>query len=80
MPAVMTKRKYNMTDRELELLPLLCLPYKIIGQHIGMDSGTVSVSITRLLAKFKVENRMALIVKLLKLDILNIDQLTIREF
>ena len=56
------------------------MPYKVISERTGMDSGAVSMGVTRLLAKFEVENRMALVVKLIKLGLVNIDQLVYREF
>lgn len=71
---------HSVTAKEAELFPLLCLPYKVISERTGMDSGAVSMGVTRLLAKFEVENRMALIVKLLRLGLVNIDQLVYREF
>ncbi len=76
----LTQRRYVITNKELELALLLCLPCKIISGRLGLADAITRKRVARLLAKFEVENRTSLIVKLLKLDLIGIDQLVYREF
>lgn len=71
---------YKLTDSDLELIKLLCLPDKIIGERLGISRAAVSMQLTRISAKLKVENRTAVVVKALGLDLVSIKQLDFRSF
>lgn len=77
---VLALRSYKLTDKDLALIRQLCLPYKIISQDAGVSDIVTKKRVGRLAAKLKVENRAAIIVKALKLDLVTIDELTYREF
>lgn len=69
-----------MSESNLELIKLLCLPDKIICQHLQISSAAVGMRIARISAKLGVENRTAIVVKVLELGLVNIDQLVRRDY
>lgn len=83
--AVQTQRRqvavqYNITDSDLELITLLCLPAKVIGKHLGLEHATVRTRIKRLSGKLMVENRASIIVKALELNLVTLNQLVYRRY
>ncbi len=69
-----------VTTDELFLIRQLCLPYKIVAQNMGLDSAALRMRITRLAVKLGVENRTALVVKALKMGLITLNQLILREY
>lgn len=70
----------GITDKDLELIKQLCLPYKIICQNMELNQGTVRLRVKRLISKMGVESRTALVVKAIKLGLVSIDELPMREY
>ena len=77
---MVVEAKGILTDKELELITQLCLPYKIIGQNMGVDGNSVRMRTSRLALKLGVENRASVIIKALKLGLITIDKLVYRSF
>ena len=78
--ALLEEELYAVTDEELELLKYLCLPCKIISQRMRVGEGTIRVKISRLCAKFGVENRQSLMAKALRAGWVSLEQLKLRKF
>ena len=76
----LTKPTEELSIDEVALLENLCLPYKLICQDLDIKPEALRHRIFRLMEKMGVENRTALVVKSLKLGIININQLKVREF
>ena len=70
----------KVSEEDLALIRLLCLPYKIIGEKFGVPAATVNMRVTRLIIRFGVENRMAIVVKALKFGLVTVDQLVYRNY
>jgi len=66
----------KITDADLDLIRKICLPYKLIGHSNGLG---LEMKVSRLLRKFGVDNRAALVVKALKLGLVTLDQLQYRD-
>ena len=71
---------YKISDVDLGIIRRLCLPYKVIGEQVGMSSTTVDMRVARLLGKLGVENRTALVVKALELKLITLNQLVYRNY
>ena len=69
----------TLTNPDLELVKLLCLPDKVIALEIGISYSAVSMRITRIATKLGVENRTAIVVRALELGLVSIDQLVYRN-
>lgn len=69
-----------MTESELELVKLLCLPHKLICEKLGISYGALKTRVKRVMDKYGVENQRALIVKVLVMDWLHITDFEYREF
>lgn len=70
----------KLTDSDLELVKLLCLPNKIISQHLKMDRFAIGMQVKRIGNKLKVENRTTIVVRALELGLISIDQLVHRSY
>lgn len=70
----------GITDKDLELIKQLCLPYKIACQNLGIKQGALKIRVHRLLGKMGVETRTALVIKAIKLELVSIDELSLREY
>ena len=64
----------NITQRELEVLKLLCLSDKDIAERLIISIRTVKCHIHSLLNKLVCENRQKALIKALKLKIIDIDE------
>lgn len=71
--------EHKVTDSDLELIKRLCLSYKEIGKDLEIPAFTVNTQIARLIVKFGVESRTAVLVKALKLNLVTLDQLVYRS-
>ena len=71
---------HGVTDSDLELIKHLCLPDKVVSQVLATSHVAVRRRISRVGIKLGVENRTAMIVKALKLDLITIDQLVYRDY
>ena len=74
------KANCKISESNLKLIKLLCLPDKVIGQYLQLSPAAVAMRITRTSVKLGVENRTAIVVRALKLGLVNIDQLTCRDY
>ncbi len=72
--------RYGLTDFDLELIKSLCLPDKVIGGMLGVSPKAVSMRITRIAVKLGVENRTAIVVKMLELGLITTGQLLYRSY
>jgi len=70
----------KLTDSDLELVKQLCLPDKIIAENLGVSHLVIRQRITRICIKFGVENRRAVIVRALELDLISLDQFVYRDY
>lgn len=70
----------GITDKDLELIKQLCLPYKIACQSLGIGENTLRVRVHRLMSKLGVETRTALVTKAIKLGLVSINDLPIGEY
>ena len=70
----------QLTVGDLDFIKMLCLPYKIIGQSTGLDNPAIRMRVSRLAVKLGVETRTAIVVKAIKLGIVQIDEMAFREF
>lgn len=75
-----SKTNCKVSESSLELIRLLCLPDKIIGQYLKISPAAVAMRITRISIKLGVENRTSVVVKALELGLVNIDQLVRRDY
>lgn len=58
--------KLLLTNREYDIITRLNKPNEEISKELGLSVNTINVFVYRLLRKFNVQNRTALIIKLLK--------------
>lgn len=70
----------TLTDSDLELIKQLCLPNKVISQSLGISPAAVSMQVARISVKLGVENRTAVVVRALELNLITIDQLMYRNY
>ena len=80
--AMVSPLKYenHITDKDLKLIKQLCLPYKIICPNLGISPEALRLRVARLMDKLGVENRTALVVKVIKLGLVSMDEFQIQEF
>lgn len=71
---------YGLTDSDLELIKQLCLPYKIICQNLEITEGALNMRVKRLLQRFGVENKRALIVKIIQIGLVSVNDFDYRIF
>ncbi len=64
----------KLTQRELEVLKLLCLSDKDIAKRLIISPRTVKSHVHKLLDKLVCENRQKALIKALKLKIISIDE------
>ncbi len=70
----------GITNKDLELIRQLGLSYKVICENLEIDcQGTLRSRITRLIQRFGVENRTALVIKAIKLELVTPDEFSIQE-
>ncbi len=69
-----------LTKEDLAILGLVCLPYKEIGARMGTTESCVKMHIHRLMTKLGVENRAALVVKIIVLELKLPSDMVYREF
>ena len=66
----------NLTKREREILPLLCLPYKEIQKRMNLSEGTVKNHIMNLIYKFPpMHNRSCILIEALREGIITLDEI-----
>jgi len=71
---------YGLSDADLELIKQLCLPYKIICQNLEITEGALNMRVKRLLQRFGVENKRALIVKIIQIGLVSVNDFDYRIF
>ena len=64
----------TLTQRELEVLKLLCLQDKEIAERLIISIRTVKSHVHNILDKLVCENRQRALIKALKLKIIDIDE------
>lgn len=64
----------KLTQRELEVLKLLCLSDKDIAERLIISIRTVKCHIHNILNKLVCENRQKALIKAIKLKIISIDE------
>lgn len=64
----------KLTQRELEVLKLLCLSDKDIAKRLIISIRTVKCHVHNILNELVCENRQKALIKALKLKIINIDE------
>lgn len=64
----------KLTQRELEVLKLLCLSDKDIAERLIISIRTVKCHVHNILNELVCENRQKALIKALKLKIINIDE------
>lgn len=64
----------KLTQRELEVLKLLCLSDKEIAKRLLIGKSTVKSHVRKLLDKLVCETRQKALIKALKLKIISIDE------
>lgn len=69
-----------LSDSELELVKQLCLPHKIVCQNLGINEGALNMRVKRLAQRFGVENKRALIVKIIQLGMVPVNDFDYRVF
>jgi DNA-binding NarL/FixJ family response regulator len=72
--------EWYLTEKDLELIRQLCLPYKVISQNTGTHIITIRLRAIRIARKLGVENKASIIVKALRLGLITLDELVCREF
>ncbi len=78
---VMTQEpECKVSEVDLELIKRLCLSYKEIGADLQIPATTANERIARLIVKFGVESRTAVVVRALKLGLVTVDQLIYRNY
>ena len=66
----------NLTKREREVLPLLCLPLKEIQERMNLSEGTVKNHIFNLTYKFPPShNRFCILIEALREGIITLDEI-----
>lgn len=70
----------TINDTERETLVHLCLPTKVICPELGVTQTAWETRVWRLLARFGVENKRALIIKALQLKMVSITDFTYRDY
>ena len=70
----------TLTEDQLRLLSRLCMPQKLVCRELGIDIWALKARTRRLMAKFGVENQRALLVKALRLGLVDLDSIDYREF
>ena len=67
--------KVELTSREREILPLMCLPLKTIQKRLYLSEGTVRNHIFNLCNKFPdCSNRFSVVIYALKEGIITLDE------
>lgn len=69
----------KLTQRELEVLKLLCLTDKEIAKRLIISIRTVKCHIHNILDKLLCENRQRALIKALKLKIIDIEEVEIER-
>ena len=69
----------KLTQRELEVLKLLCLSDKDIAERLIISIRTVKCHIHNILNKLVCETRQKALIKALKLKIIDIDEVEIER-
>lgn len=64
----------KLTQKELQVLQLLCLSNKEIAQILWLSNGTVKNYIESLLRKFESKSRTTILIKALKAGVLILDE------
>lgn len=64
----------KLTQKELQVLQLLCLSNKEIAQILWLSNGTVKNYIESLLRKFGSKSRTTILIKALKAGVLTLDE------
>lgn len=77
---IIAKYEYGLTKKQLELIKLICLPYKEIGNKLGLSQRAISMRITRIIAKLGVNNRATVVVKALRVGLITLDQLVYEDY
>lgn len=72
--------KKLLSDSELELIKLLCLPSKVISERLGIPSDSIRMSVSRIGIKLGVENRTSIVVRALELRLITLQQLVYRYY
>lgn len=68
----------ELTKREQEILPFLCLTKKEIAQHFEITIPTVTSHLNHMLNKFAVDNRTKLLIKALRQGIIKLEDVIVR--
>ncbi len=75
-----TSLEISLSEEELVLVKQLCLPYKPISVVMNMDTPMLRMRVMRLAAKMKVAGKTAVVIKCLKLGLIDIDDLVYQEY
>ena len=73
-------RNENLTERELDVLKLLCFKKPEIAKKLFISTSTVQTYINNLYDKLYVHSREQALIKALKTGIITIDEVTINDF
>lgn len=68
----------ELTKREVEILPFICLTKKEIAQHFKISICTVNVHLNNLLSKFAVDNRTKLLAEALRQSVIKLEDIIVR--
>lgn len=66
----------ELTKREREVLPLICLPLKTIQERLNLSEGTVKNHIMNISYKFPpTHNRFCILIEALKEGLITLDEI-----
>lgn len=65
----------KISEREKDVLRLLCLKNKDIAARLSIEICTVKTHINRLIDKLLVSNRITLLIEALKQNVISIDEI-----
>lgn len=68
----------ELTKRELEILPFVCLSNKEIAQHFKISICTVDTHFSNLMGKFLVDNRKKLLAEALRHSVIKLEDVIVR--
>lgn len=68
----------EFTDRELEIIRLLCLPNAEIGERLFIAPATVQTHIENIRHKVDSTSRASILIELIKSGVVDIDEIVLR--
>ena len=75
-----TSRNENLTERELDVLKLLCFKKSEISKKLFISVTTVQTHLINIYDKLQVHSREQALIKALKTGIITIDEVITNEF